>query len=159
MKIRLGLDADFGAAGRVWASAQAARRGEPLPPENEDRLEGYRDREEVFLVVADDAGSIIGMGLGIQAREDDGAGPPIPGRCHISMVAVQPDAWRRGIGEAIVRRVLDEAIVRGFVVAQLWTQSDNASADRLYRRLGFELSGREKRDELDQHIRHYERVL
>ena len=99
---------------------------------------------EAFLLIAEDAGDVVGMALGVQALSDDGAGAPVRGLCHISMVFVAPDYWGRGIGGRLVAALLPEARSRGYDRAQLWTQSDNARARRLYEGRGFVLSGREK---------------
>ena len=44
------------------------------------------------------------------------------------------------------------------LLVELWTQTDNARARRLYERRGFRPSGREK-DEFEERIVHYQRDL
>ena len=143
----------------VWLAANTARR-EGLTPRSEQaaRARGHVSNPEAFLLIAEDAGDVVGMALGVQALSDDGAGAPVRGLCHISMVFVAPDYWGRGIGGRLVGALLPEARSRGYDRAQLWTQSDNARARRLYEGRGFVLSGREK-DEFGERIVHYQRAL
>lgn len=112
-----------------------------------------------LLLVADDAGRIVGMGLAMQGRGDDGAGPPVPGLCFIALIYVTPERWGEGLGGGIVEAVLAEARARGFSRAQLWTHADNARARRLYEGRGFRRTGREQVDEQDVLSVKYERTL
>lgn len=98
------------------------------------------------------------MALGVQARADDGAGPPVEGLCHVSMVFVAPDHWGEGLGGRLVDALLVEARLRGYERVQLWTQADNARGRRLYVGRGFRPSGREKA-EFGELIVHYQRTL
>jgi GNAT superfamily N-acetyltransferase len=98
------------------------------------------------------------MAVGEQALSDDGAGPPIEGLCHVSMVFVAPDRWGEGLGGRLVDALLEEVRGRGYDRAQLWTQTENVRARRLYERRGFRPSGREK-DDLGERIAHFQRAL
>jgi len=69
-----------------------------------------------------------------------------------------PDRWGGGIGGRLVDAILTEARTRGYDRAQLWTQTDNARARRLYEGRGFGASGREK-EESGEPIVHYVRAL
>ena len=71
------------------------------------------------------------MALAMQGLADDGAGPPIPGLCFISMVFVLPDHWGRRIGGKLVEAVLTAARSRGYDRAQLWTHTNNLRAQQL----------------------------
>jgi ribosomal protein S18 acetylase RimI-like enzyme len=157
--IRRGKPADFEPAVTVWLAATAARR-EGLKPAAEQaaRARGNVSNPEAFLLVAEDAGDVVGVALGMQGLADDGAGPLVKGLCHVSMVFVAPAYWGMGIGGRLVDALLPEATSRGYHRAQLWTQSDNARARRLYERRGFVPSGREK-DEFGERILHYQRDL
>ena len=157
--IRRGGAADTEPALAVWTGANAARRGGRAPlPEQEGRARGQLGTPDAFLLVAEASGGIVGMALGVQGRADDGAGPPLTGLCHVSMVFVAPDRWGEGIGGRLVDELLAEARARGYDRAQLWTQEDNHAARRLYEGRGFRPSGREK-DEFGERILHHERPL
>jgi ribosomal protein S18 acetylase RimI-like enzyme len=158
--IRRGDEADHERAVAVWRAANAARRGgRPLPEALEARARRAVSKPDAFLVVADDAGEIVGMAVGMQALADDGAGPPIPGLAHVSMVFVAPERWGEGIGGRLVDAVLAEARARGYARAQLWTRVDNVRAQRLYEGRLFRRSGREMANDLGESIVHYERPL
>ncbi len=155
--MRLGDPSDIEPAVAVWRAASAARRGgRPVSAERERRLRDSLQKPDAFLLVADDAGEIVGMVVGLQGLADDGTGPPDPGLCFISMVYVTPERWGEGIGGRIVDAVLTEAHSRGYARAELWTHADNLRAQRLYEGRGFRLSGRQKEDDRGEWIVHYE---
>ena len=157
--IRRGEPADVEPAVGVWFAANSARReGLPPQPEQEARARDHVSNPRAFLLVADVAGEVVGMALGEQALSKDGAGPPVKGLCHVSMVFVAPTYWGRGIGGRLVDALLPEARSRGYNRAQLWTQFDNVRARRLYEGRGFVPSGSEK-DEFGERIVHYQRAL
>ena len=156
MHVRPGKAGDAESAIAVWKLANEARReGAPVPPQHETRVRSYLEMPDSFLAVAEAEHGLAGMAVGMQGLDDDGAGPPIPGLCHIAMVFVHPDAWGQGVGKQLMRHVLDEGTARGYVRFQLWTHADNDRAQRLYEGLGFRRSGREKDDDLGEHIVHY----
>ncbi|MCA9567435.1 MAG: GNAT family N-acetyltransferase [Myxococcales bacterium] len=65
-----------------------------------------------------------------------------PARCrHVASLAVgvHPDAQRRGIGRALMRRILEEARAAGVHRLELYVRADNDRALALYRSLGFEV--------------------
>lgn len=157
--IRRGGPEDVEPAVAVWLAANTARRdGLPTRPDQEARARGQVRKPDAFLLVADAAGDVVGMALGMQGLSDDGAGPPVRGLCHVSMVFVAPDHWGRGVGGRLVDALLTEARSRGYDRAQLWTQADNARARRLYEGRGFRHSGRQK-EEFGELIVHYQRPL
>lgn len=157
--VRPGTSADADGAVEVWRASTTVRAGRPPSASAIERVASYPTRAEAFFVVAEDGGDIVGMALGMQALADDGAGPPIAGRCHISMVFVAPDRWGEGIGGTVVSAILEQARRRGFIEAQLWTHENNVRALRLYERHGFIRSGRAKDDEDGDRIVHLERPL
>jgi GNAT superfamily N-acetyltransferase len=87
------------------------------------------------------------MAFGVQARESDGAGAPIPGHVLIRFVAVDPPFHNRGFGRKTVSRLLSLAHEAGFSGAQLWLIVSHEPARQLYERLGFRLTGRRQLDD------------
>jgi ribosomal protein S18 acetylase RimI-like enzyme len=158
--LRAGADADLPAMHELWRRAVRARRG-GVEQSSEEAIDASRtlDNGNSFAILAFSGETLVGMGLGLTAREDDGLGPPIPGLCHISMVAVTPGWWGRGIGARIVTDLLDAIRARGYTRAQLWTQHSNSRARRLYERFGFRESGRRKHDDAGEVILLYVRAL
>jgi ribosomal-protein-alanine N-acetyltransferase len=78
------------------------------------------------------AGAAVGMALGRAAADE----------IEILLVAVAPDARRRGIGRALVEALLADAALRR---AHLEVRAGNAAAIALYERAGFVAAGRRKR--------------
>lgn len=157
--IRRGGPEDIEPAVGVWFAANTERRGGVPPrPEQEARARGHVDRPGAVLLVADDDGEIVGMAVGEQALSGEGTGPPVEGLCHVSMVFVAPERWGGGLGGRLVDALLEEVRGRGYDRAQLWTQTENVRARRLYERRGFRPSGR-KKDEFGERIVHFERAL
>ncbi|MEY4365894.1 MAG: hypothetical protein RLZZ305_1238 [Actinomycetota bacterium] len=66
---------------------------------------------------------------------------PIPTgvRAWIEDVVVDAGARGHGVGEALNRAAIDEARLRGAITVELTSRPSREAANRLYRRLGFEL--------------------
>jgi ribosomal protein S18 acetylase RimI-like enzyme len=60
-----------------------------------------------------------------------------PGEAGVRMLAVDPTARGRGVGEALVRTCIERATELGCTVLRLSTQWNMTGARRLYHRLGF----------------------
>jgi len=56
---------------------------------------------------------------------------------HITTVAVEPELRGRGLGEAMVLKLIDEGIERGAAWMTLEVRESNVSAQQLYRKYGF----------------------
>jgi [ribosomal protein S18]-alanine N-acetyltransferase len=56
---------------------------------------------------------------------------------HITTVAVDPNLRGRGLGEAMVLKLIDEGIERGAAWMTLEVRTSNVSAQQLYRKYGF----------------------
>jgi GNAT superfamily N-acetyltransferase len=157
--------ADGGAAAKVWAAADAARRGRlglpPLPIERaEPEVLTRLGANDGFGVLAEDEGDPVGMALAVPALADDGASDErVPGLVHVTMIAVVPTHWGRRIGAAVLEVVQATAREQGYRRGQLWTHESNSRAQRLYERLGWTASGRTKLDDTGEPIRHYVREL
>ncbi|WP_152617688.1 GNAT family N-acetyltransferase [Phaeacidiphilus oryzae] len=162
---------DWPSAMELWQQAHIVRRnGRPLAGGQVERaLRRLQDAKTLLLVAEDQdvqlggqkppAEALVGTALGVQGREDDGAGPPLPGLLHISMVSVAPDLWGRHIGRRLIESLLSEAGSLAYDRAQLWTHADNLRANRLYRVMGFRRSGRVRIDDWGELIVHYHRPI
>ena len=62
-------------------------------------------------------------------------------QADVQTVAVAPDRQRRGVGDLLLRALLDEAERRGCTETLLEVRADNEPAQRLYARHGFERIG------------------
>ncbi|MEU7874240.1 GNAT family N-acetyltransferase [Dactylosporangium sp. NPDC049140] len=128
---------DLDAALAVWRAANEARGHAPAPARIERVRQKLRDAD-ALVVVAVDGDEAVAMGLAEPGRADDGAGAPIPGYGHVSMVFVAPARWGRGVGGL----VLDALHGAGWARTTLWTRTGNARARRLYEKAGYRPTGR-----------------
>ncbi|HEY8532501.1 MAG TPA: ribosomal protein S18-alanine N-acetyltransferase [Micromonospora sp.] len=84
-----------------------------------------------YIVACDDSGAVVGYaGLTVQAPE-----------AWVQNIGVRRDVQRRGIGRALLEDLLAEAARRGATSVLLEVAVDNAPAQRLYARYGFEPVG------------------
>lgn len=166
LAIREASPTDVDAMAEVWVLADGKRRAD-IGLSATTTIEQARNlvvdrlsRPGGLPVVARAGDQIVGMAIGVQALEDDGAGPgAIPGLLHVSLVAVVPTAWGRRLASRMLMTLLDDARLTGYTTAQLWTHQSNARAIALYERLGFARTGRTKIDMHGEAIAHWQRAL
>jgi GNAT superfamily N-acetyltransferase len=60
---------------------------------------------------------------------------------EIVALNVTPDAWRSGVGNALINDALDRFRRDGWRVASLWVVDGNERAEEFYKRFGFEFDG------------------
>jgi ribosomal protein S18 acetylase RimI-like enzyme len=89
-----------------------------------------RQGERHFILVAEADGAIVGM---IEVRDNR----------HISMLFVDPDFLRRGIGRELLRRGIERARAGSGAGAE-FTVHSSPYAVPVYRRLGFVATGEEQ---------------
>lgn len=92
----------------------------------------------VLTLVAVSDGDVVGY---IRLKRGEGLGSLVG---EISTVAVRPDFQGRGIGRRLTEEVLGVADGFGLRRLRLTVHEDNDMAIRLYRRMGFEIEGRER---------------
>ena len=85
------------------------------------------DDEHEFLAAVDESGKLLGY-VGMMTVLDEG---------YISNVAVEPDSRRRGIGEALIRDLLERCRMRQLSFVTLEVREHNEPAIALYSKLGF----------------------
>ena len=95
-----------------------------------------RARGEV-LAARDGTDSLLGT-LTLVASGSPARRLATPEELELHLLAVRPDARRRGIGEALVHDALRRAQREGARGVVLWTQPMMDAAQRLYLRCGFE---------------------
>ena len=83
------------------------------------------------------AGRDVGV-LSLQAR---------PAELYVAALEIAPEMQGRGLGTAVMRRVLADAASRGLPVT-LQVLKANEGARRLYERLGFQVTG-----QVERHLR------
>ena len=143
----MGDAADVDAAVSVYERSNLARR-HGVWRDRAARVAAVRTRladPGSWLLLAEDGPVVVGMAAAEALRGEDGAGPPIPGGCFLSMLFVVPERWGEGIGGAILDAVLAEAR-RQYSRIHLWTHHDNERSQQLYRSRGFSPTGRTMAD-------------
>jgi len=93
-------------------------------------------RPLTFVAVRD--GAIVGLcRVATPSRDEDTGGV----FAEFVAVYVSPDAWRSGIGTAMMSHALDRLRRDGWQAASLWVADGNDRARRFYEELGFRLDG------------------
>jgi ribosomal protein S18 acetylase RimI-like enzyme len=92
---------------------------------------------EVLVAVDDATGALLGGVTYLPDADNGVAEHAVADEASFRMLAVAVGAQHRGVGEALVRAVIDRARAAGFRRLVLHTTPWMASAHRLYDRLGF----------------------
>ncbi|HVA28155.1 MAG TPA: GNAT family N-acetyltransferase [Candidatus Baltobacteraceae bacterium] len=142
LAIRSAVPADAADVARVHVrSWQVGYRG--LVPD--DYLDGlhWEDRAARYTFFGEHAG----LPSTIVAVEGDAicgfatTGPcrvaDAPGYGELLALYVDPDAWGRGVGRALIARARSDLVQRGFTGAVLWLLAGNVRAERFYRSDGW----------------------
>jgi ribosomal protein S18 acetylase RimI-like enzyme len=95
-----------------------------------------RHRDAEVLVAADDTGVVLGS-VTVVLPGTPYAEISQPGELEFRMLAVSSAARGRGVGEALVRAVIDRARSAGIGTVVLSSSEKMLAAHRLYERLGF----------------------
>lgn len=69
----------------------------------------------------------------------------VAGEAQIYNIAVAPEARGRGVGESLLRHLIEKAEARGCDTVNLEVRAGNDAAMGLYKKLGFEEVGRRKK--------------
>lgn len=67
------------------------------------------------------------------------------GECHISTIAIAPDQQGQGYGELLLLYALLQSLDQAATLATLEVRDSNETAQRLYRKTGFETVGKRKK--------------
>jgi len=135
--IRSARPGEYEAVGELTVAAYAGLVASDQDYVDELRQAGHRAEHTELLVAVDDAsGEVLGTVAFVVpgstyaevAREGEG---------EFRMLAVDPAARGRGIGEALVEACLERARKHGFAAVAISTVWDMRAAHRLYARMGF----------------------
>ena len=95
----------------------------------EDRARRYTfeltDLDRPQTLVAELDGAIVGFATTAPAQDEPGAG-------ELAALHVDPAAWRRGIGSALIAAARTRLVERGFASAVLWLLAGNRRAEAFY---------------------------
>jgi ribosomal protein S18 acetylase RimI-like enzyme len=138
MIVREARPADFDAVARVTVDAYDADGQLDGETGYETVLADVASRAEAgtLLVAVDETGQILG---GVTFVLPGSPFAQLAGldEAEFRMLAVDPAAQGRGVGEALVRECLRRAAAHGCSAVIISTRSFATSAQRLYQRLGF----------------------
>ena len=101
----------------------------PYPPRLIDLL-FERNRQAFFVAEVDDR--VVGYAVAAVEAHDVG---------HVISVAVSSEMRRRGVGKALMRRLIQELKEIGVSVIRLEVEKDSIAAQKMYKGLGFEVTG------------------
>lgn len=106
----------------------------------EDRARRYtfaiRDPARPQTIVAVDDGAIVGF---VTTTPGEPGEPP--GCRELSALNVDPDAWRRGVGTALIGAARAQLVQHGATAAVLWVLVGNTRADQFYAADGWQPDG------------------
>ncbi len=96
-----------------------------------------RARQAEVLVAEDPEGRVVGCVTYVPSHEHPYAEVSRSGEVEFRMLAVAVEARGKGVGEALVRAVVERARAAGKKAVVLCTQPVATASHRLYERLGF----------------------
>jgi ribosomal protein S18 acetylase RimI-like enzyme len=109
-------------------------------PDREEMAERIRQRlseSAASVAVAELEGEVCGW-VTFGASRDDDAGPEVG---EVYALNVDPSAWRRGAGRALVTHAVERLAAAGFSEAMLWTLADTPRSRSFYEALGYTHDG------------------
>lgn len=129
---------ELAAVGALTFDAYAAdgfiSDGSDYAPELRDAATRFAEAE--LYVALDERGELVGT---VTYCPEGSAYREIaePGEAEFRMLAVAPDARRRGVAEALVRTCIERSEELGYLALVLCSMPAQRAAHRLYERLGF----------------------
>lgn len=149
-RVRAATVADAEAIGTVQANAWREAYEDLLPPAVMRRDAGLRARQwrtniesgerDVFVSMA--GGTMVGFCSLARSRDVDAPGTT----GEVTALYVDPSAWRRGHGRALVSTAKEHAAARGWTELTLWVLANNDPARAFYAAMGFQPDGAERVD-------------
>ena len=118
-----------------WEAINSLYRQRDMLPINSGQLTPREDGGPCYWLAEDDSdGRVIGAVMGLNHRE---AFADPEGGSSLWCLAVAPDCQRPGVGEALVRQLVEHFLSRGLNHLDLSVLHDNRGAKALYAKLGF----------------------
>lgn len=104
-------------------------------PWDENAVKSEIEFENGVFLVCEEEGKAIGY-ISMRCVLDEG---------YINNVAVTPDFRRQGIGEELIKSLVEEGIKKKLSFITLEVRESNVNARRLYEKQGFKEAGKRKR--------------
>lgn len=100
-----------------------------------------QEQQPSHLLVARDAGQVVGFVAFGKSREDDAH----EDQAEIWAIYVRPPFWSTGAGRSLWLAASQQICAKGFNVVILWVLASNARAMRFYERAGFVADAQSRR--------------
>ena len=123
----------------LWTRANEDQKERRLRLPFADLLDAVYQRlahPEGRFLLSFDGGALVGM-VHAAVVTQTGRNNAASREMVLSMLAVDPSSWRRGLGRMLIGRCIDLARERHVDAVRLWSHSANDRAARLYEKLGF----------------------
>lgn len=139
MVIRPVRPEEYERLGEIIVQAYVTLPGHVAEPDYEAELAEVAARSQHSLVLAavEDDGELLGGVTYVGPNASALTEHTVDGAASIRMLAVAGGARRRGVGEALTRACIDQAVADGCRAVVLHSTPWMTAAHRLYRRLGF----------------------
>jgi ribosomal protein S18 acetylase RimI-like enzyme len=98
-------------------------------------------RDQDPVLVAEQAGRVVGFAVVGPAQDPEGAG-------ELYAITVDPDHWGTGVGSALLAAAQAELARLGYAEAVLWVLPDNARGRRFYQVAGWTTDGTQRSSEV-----------
>jgi ribosomal protein S18 acetylase RimI-like enzyme len=121
---------------RAHEDRQERRRRLPFADLLDAVYQRLSDPEGRFLL-AFDGEAMVGMVHAAIVSRSTGRRGIASRQMNLSMLAVDPGSWRRGLGRTLIGRCLELARSRRVEAVRLWAHAENQRASSLYEKLGF----------------------
>jgi GNAT superfamily N-acetyltransferase len=108
----------------------------PSAAEELERLQELLPAPDVWYLVAEDAGELVGH-VGFLPAGRARHGVDEPGLAHFRQLFVTATHWGSGLATTLHRTALEAAAHRGFTAMRLFTPAGQARARRFYEREGW----------------------
>ena len=147
LKIRPAGPGDVEAIVRIYVESWNAGFGPRMPAIEADAARIGRWRKELAETsptrwwLAERGDDVVGF-VGIGPSRD----PIDPDLGELDTIAVDPVAWRTGVGKALMSVALEGLRSEGYHSAVLWTLNDYPQAESFYVATGWRLNGATRRD-------------
>ena len=109
-----------------------------------DSFDAPWSADEITKDVTAGGGVYVAVALAGEERAGYAEIRNVAGEAQIYNIAIAPEFRREGIGEALLRHLVDKAEQEGCTLVTLEVKSGNEAAEALYAKLGFREVGRRK---------------
>lgn len=148
LAVRLAREADANEVVRIYVASWLAGFGDLMPEISAGAARTGRWRATLADArpperwwVAERAGAIVGFAGVCPCRD-----PVDPRLGELDTIAVDPAAWRTGVGRELLAEAVAALAAHGYAEAVLWTLAAYPLGESFYRAAGFTPTGRARKE-------------